>query len=83
MRESKDENLAEVFRDEKIRRKLYNLKVTGAFIATLVKHLLKPRYDETRYNPETVIALIDKLHTAFKQEVKKEEKIGFVGGDNE
>jgi cell division protease FtsH len=83
LRESKDENLAEVFRDERIRRKLYNLKATGAFIATLVKHLLKPRYDETRYNPETVIALIDKLHTAFKQEVKKEEKIGFVGGDNE
>jgi cell division protease FtsH len=83
LRESKDENLAEVFKDERIRRKLYNLKVTGAFIATLVKHLLKPRYDETRYNPETVIALIDKLHTAFKQEVKKEEKIGFVGGDYE
>jgi cell division protease FtsH len=83
LRESKDENLAEVFKDERIKRKLYNLKVTGAFIATLVKHLLKPRYDETRYNPETVIALIDKLHTAFKQEVKKEEKIGFVGGDNE
>jgi cell division protease FtsH len=83
LRESKDENLAEVFRDERIRRKLYNLKATGAFIATLVKHLLKPRYDETRYNPETVIALIDKLHTAFKQEVKKEEKIGFVGCDNE
>ena len=83
LRESKDENLAEVFKDERIRRKLYNLKVTGALIATLVKHLLKPRFDETRYNPETVIALIDKLHTAFKQEVKKEEKIGFVGGDNE
>jgi len=83
LRESKDENLAEVFKDERIRRKLYNLKVTGAFIVTLVKHLLKPRYDETRYNPETVIALIDKLHTSFKQEVKKEEKIGFVGGDNE
>ena len=83
LRESKDENLAEVFKDERIRRKLYNLKVTGAFIVTLVKHLLKPRYDETRYKPETVIALIDKLHTAFKQEVKKEEKIGFVGGDNE
>jgi hypothetical protein len=83
LRESKDENLAEVFKDERIRRKLYNLKVTGAFIVTLVKHLLKPRYNETRYNPETVIALIDKLHTAFKQEVKKEEKIGFVGGDNE
>jgi cell division protease FtsH len=44
LRESKDENLAEVFKDERIRRKLYNLKVTGAFIATLVKHLLKPRY---------------------------------------
>lgn len=83
LRESKDENLAEIFRDERIKRKLYNLKVTGAFITTLVKHLLKPRYDETRYNPETVIALIDKLHTAFKQEVKKEEKIGFVGGDYE
>jgi len=83
LRESKDENLAEVFKDERIKRKLYNLKVTGAFIATLVKHLLKPRFDETRYNPETVIALIDKLHTAFKQEVKKEEKIGFVGDDNE
>jgi cell division protease FtsH len=83
LRESKDENLAEVFKDERIKRKLYNLKVTGAFIVTLVKHLLKPRYDETRYNPETVIALIDKLHTAFKQEVKKEEKIGFVGGDYE
>jgi hypothetical protein len=83
LRESKDENLAEVFKDERIRRKLYNLKVTGAFIATLVKHLLNPRYDETRYNPETVIALIDKLHTAFKLEVKKEEKIGFVGGNNE
>ncbi len=79
LRESKDENLAEVFRGEKIRRKLYNLKATGAFIVTLVKHLLKPRYDETRYNPEIVIALIDKLHAAFKQEVKKEEKIGFVG----
>jgi cell division protease FtsH len=83
LRESKDEKLAEVFKDERIRRKLYNLKVTGAFIVTLVKHLLKPRYDETRYNPETVIALIDKLHTSFKQEVKKEEKIGFVGGNNE
>jgi hypothetical protein len=83
LRESKDENLAEVFKDERIKRKLYNLKVTGAFIATLVKHLLKPRHDEARYNPETVMALIDKLHTAFKQEVKKEEKIGFVGGDNE
>jgi hypothetical protein len=83
LRESKDQNLAEVFRDERIKRKLYNLKVTGAFITTLVKHLLKPRYDETRYNPETVIALIDKLHTAFKLEVKKEEKIGFVGGDYE
>jgi len=83
LRESKDEKLAEVFKDERIRRKLYNLKVTGAFIVTLVKHLLKPRYNETRYNPETVIALIDKLHTSFKQEVKKEEKIGFVGGNNE
>jgi hypothetical protein len=83
LRESKDEKLAEVFKEERIRRKLYNLKVTGAFIVTLVKHLLKPRYDETRYNPETVIALIDKLHTSFKQEVKKEEKIGFVGGNNE
>jgi len=83
LRESKDERLSEVFKDEKIRRKLSNLKVTGAFIVTLVKHLLKPRYEETRYDPQTVLALIDKLQTSFKQEVKKEEKLGFVGGDNE
>jgi cell division protease FtsH len=83
LRESKDERLHEVFKDEKIRRKLSNLKVTGAFIVTLVKHLLKPRYDETRYEPETVLALIDKLQASFKQEVKKEEKLGFVGANDD
>jgi len=83
LRESKDGRLREVFKDEKVRRKLSNLKVTGAFIVTLVKHLLKPRYEETRYEPDTVLALIDKLQTSFKQEVKKEEKLGFVGGDND
>jgi len=83
LRESKDGRLREVFKDEKVRKKLSNLKVTGAFIVTLVKHLLKPRYEETRYEPDTVLALIDKLQTSFKQEVKKEEKLGFVGGDNE
>ena len=83
LRESKDERLHEVFKDEKIRRKLSNLKVTGAFIVTLVKHLLKPRYDETRYEPETVLALIDKLQVSFKQEVKKEEKLGFVGANDD
>ena len=79
LRESKDERLSEVFKDERIRKRLANLKITGAFLVTLVKHLLKPRYEETRYDPQTVLALIDKLYRSFKLEVKPEEKIGFVG----
>ena len=80
LRESKDERLSEIFKEEKIRKKLANLKVTGAFLVTLVKHLLKQRYNETKYDPHTVLALIDKLHKSFKFEVKQEEKLGFVGG---
>jgi len=80
LRESKDERLSEVFKDEKIKKKLANLKITGAFLVTLVKHLLKPRYEETKYNPQTVLDLIDKLYKSFKLEVKPEEKIGFIGG---
>jgi len=83
LRESKDERLSEVFKDERIRKKLATLKTTGAFLVTLVKHLLKPRYDETKYDPQTILALIDKLHRSFKYEVKQEEKLGFIGGKDE
>lgn len=76
-RESKDELLSEVFKNEIITRKLANIKATGAFIVTLVKHLLKPRYENFRYDPQVVLNLIEKLQKAFKSEMKIEESIGF------
>ncbi len=78
LRESKDERLSELFRDGKIKKRLADLKVTGAFIVTLIKHLQRPRFEQVKYEPQTVLTVIDKLYNSFKFEVKPDDKIGFV-----
>jgi cell division protease FtsH len=76
-RESNDERLSNLFNDEQIKKKLGNLKATGAFMVTLVKHLLQPRYETARYDVGTILKVIDKLQRSFKHEIKNEEKLGF------
>lgn len=58
-------------------QKLEKLKATGAFLVTLVKYLNRERFDESKYDPQTVIEIIEKLKTSFSQEVKAREQLGF------
>ncbi|MGB9935844.1 ATP-binding protein [Thermodesulfovibrio yellowstonii] len=77
LREIGDESLAQIFKNGEVMKKLSNLKVTGAFIVTLVKYLGRERFREIKYEIETVIKVIDRLYGAFKKEVKTKELMGF------
>jgi len=77
LRETGDEKLALVFKDDKVIQKLEKLKATGAFLVTLVKYLNRERFNESKYNPQTVIEIIEKLKTSFSKEVKAKEQLGF------
>lgn len=76
-RETKDEKLAQIFKNEKIVRKLSSLKATGAFLVTLTKYLNRERYKEAKYQVETVLQVIDHLYQSFKREMQTRESIGF------
>ncbi|GAQ95440.1 ATPase family associated with various cellular activities [Thermodesulfovibrio aggregans] len=76
MRESRDDRLAEVFKDERILKRLSSLKVTGAFLVTLVKYLSRERFRNIRYEPEAVLSAINRLYGSFKSEIKH-DKVGF------
>ncbi|MEM1974111.1 MAG: ATP-binding protein [Thermoplasmata archaeon] len=77
LRETGDEVLAQIFKNGDVMKKLSTLKVTGAFIVTMVKYLGRERFKDIRYEPETVIKVIDRLYSAFKKEVKTKELMGF------
>lgn len=77
LRETKDEKFAEIFKDEQIVKKLSSLKVTGAFMVTLVKYLNRERFKQDKYDKNTVIQVIDKLYQSFKKDIKTKENIGF------
>ncbi len=76
-RETKDEKLKKAFEDERVFNRLKHLKPTGAFLVTLVKHLMNPRYEKEKYNPDTILKIIDRLYKSFKLELKKEAELGF------
>lgn len=77
LRETGDERLAQVFKNDNIVKRLSNLKVTGAFIVTLVGYLSRERFKHVKYETETVIKAIERLYHSFKKEVNSKELIGF------
>lgn len=77
LRETGDEKLASVFKDERVSQRLERLKATGAFLVTLVKYLKRERFNESKYDPKTVLEAIEKLKISFHKEVKAREQLGF------
>lgn len=77
LRETKDEKLAEIFKDSEIVKKLSSLKATGAYLVTLIKYLQRPRFSETKYNKDKILEVLNKLSRAFKSELNLVEEVGF------
>lgn len=77
LRETGDEKLAQMFKNEEIVKKLFSLKANGAFLVTLSRYLSRERFKETKYQIETIIQTIDHLYNSFKREIKVGESIGF------
>ncbi|MEN3039683.1 MAG: AAA family ATPase, partial [Candidatus Kryptonium sp.] len=76
-RETKDENFADLFKDNKIISKLISINATGAFIVNLVKYLSRARFKNLKYDPSFVISTIDRLCFSFESEIQKDKPFGF------
>jgi cell division protease FtsH len=63
LRETKDEKLAEIFKNQEVINSLKG--VTGAFLVNLIKYLMRPRFEKKRYEIEFVISTIKQLKNAF------------------
>ncbi|MEM4959330.1 MAG: ATP-binding protein, partial [Nanopusillaceae archaeon] len=76
-RETGNPELANLFSDEEIIKVLTNLRVTGAFLVTLVKYLNRERFQQNKYDKDCILKAINKLQQSFGKDSKNRETIGF------
>ncbi len=77
LRETNDKKLADIFDNASIRKELFKINATGAFIVTLVKYLSRVRFKDSKYEIKTIKSAIDTLYKSFKPDIKQTGEVGF------